>query len=496
MTSQFAVKICANSYRGPAQFEVREIEAEVTQAHKVLRGVGSDSAIALCTEKVNLTIRGSDRSFELNNVLVVSELALPEQRVDVPLSMEQELDKQMKLYFDIEAIGISTHVKAKREDRRALEILEATCTHTGREWQVGLPWKEDHVTFSDGRKTALQRLKSLEKKLDRDEAYAKMYYREIDRMFEKGYAQKATAVPLGKRLRYLPHFGVYNINKPNKVRVVKDAAAKEEGVSFNDLLLTGPDLLKSLPGVIMRFRQFAYAVKGDIRDMFLKIKIREEDQDAQRFLWRGADRLGEPVEYRMTSMLFGAKSSPCTAIYIKNKNASRYFSIFPDTAFSLIENCYMDDFLDSCETIESATDRVRQAIEINKFANWEMHGWCSNASEVLSGLKTDDDPSSLVKSEVNQISDEKVLGLRWLNTSDELMFSFNQHKITAEFYSGQRRPTKREFLGIIMSIFDPLGFLTPFTIQSRILMQEIWENVLVTDAMFAALFPEGVESDS
>lgn len=263
-----------------------------------------------------------------------------------------------------------------------------------------------------------------------------------------------------------------NVNKPRKVRIVKDAAASERGASFNELLLSGPDLLKLLPGVLMRFRQFAHAIKGDIRDMFLKIKIRE-DQDAQRFLWRGADRASESVDYVMTSVLFGAKSSSCTAIYIKNRNASQYLSNFPETATSLIENCYMDDFLDSCESVKEASNRVKQAICINEFANWEMHGWCSNSPQALGGLRTENDANNFIKTEVNQVTNEKVLGLKWLNSSDELMFNCNQQKISAEVYAGKKKPTKREFLVIIMSIFDPLGFLKPFTIQSRILMQEI-----------------------
>ena len=42
---------------------------------------------------------------------------------------------------------------------------------------------------------------------------------------------------------------------------------------MNDLLLKGPDLLKTLLGVLMRFKQFAYAISADIKDMFIKINI-------------------------------------------------------------------------------------------------------------------------------------------------------------------------------------------------------------------------------
>ncbi|GBP94917.1 hypothetical protein EVAR_100635_1 [Eumeta japonica] len=77
----------------------------------------------------------------------------------------------------------------------------------------------------------------------------------------------------------------------------------------------GPDLIRSLLGVLVRFRQGA-AVSADIKEMFLRVKIREEDRDSLRFLWR--NNMNEnPQEYRMTSLIFGAASSPCTAIYIK-----------------------------------------------------------------------------------------------------------------------------------------------------------------------------------
>lgn len=101
--------------------------------------------------------------------------------------------------------------------------------------------------------------------------------------------------------------------------LVFDAAAKSRSVSLNDLLLSGPDLLKSLPGILMRFRRFRIAIKSDMKDMFLKIRIRKEDLDAQRFLWRGKNRSIDPEEYIVLSVFFGATSSPTIALFIKQK---------------------------------------------------------------------------------------------------------------------------------------------------------------------------------
>ena len=63
----------------------------------------------------------------------------------------------------------------------------------------------------------------------------------------------------------------------------------------------------------------------------------------------------------------------------------------------------------------------------------------------------------------------------------KLIFNINTDKIDAELYKEKRKPTKREFLRVIMSIYDPLGFLTPFTILSRIIMQKIWNSKVEWD---------------
>ena len=207
-----------------------------------------------------------------------------------------KLNKEVKLYFDLESLGVSSFRKVSESDKRAIEILDKTSRYINGSWEVGLLWKSDDIITLNGRTTAFRRLQLLERKLDRNKEFAELYYREMQRLIDNGFAEVASSLSENSRLWYLAHFGVQNPNKPGKVRLVFDAAAETASVSFNKLLLPGPSLLKSLPGVIMRFRQYAYAIKADLRDMFLKIKIREEDRDAQRFLWRGNDRTSEPIE--------------------------------------------------------------------------------------------------------------------------------------------------------------------------------------------------------
>ena len=72
--------------------------------------------------------------------------------------------------------------------------------------------------------------------------------------------------------------------KRGKVRHVLNGAAKFYGVSMNNALLTGFDLLQTLIHVLMRFRQHPYAVSADIEGMFLQVGVIPQDRPSLRFL--------------------------------------------------------------------------------------------------------------------------------------------------------------------------------------------------------------------
>ncbi|GBP34195.1 hypothetical protein EVAR_30748_1 [Eumeta japonica] len=122
--------------------------------------------------------------------------------------------------------------------------------------------------------------------MDRDPAFAAAYTAQIDKLIENGYTRRIENRAQVRDCFFLPHFAVTNPNKPNKIRVVFDAATRFEGKSLNDYLISGPDLLNSLTGILFRFRKGSVAFTGDIRDMFLRVRVCAPDQRAQLILWR------------------------------------------------------------------------------------------------------------------------------------------------------------------------------------------------------------------
>ena len=127
----------------------------------------------------------------------------------------------------------------------------------------------------------------------------------------KGYATESTAAAENGKCWYLPHHGVYNPNKPGKIRVVFDLSAEFQGTSINKSLLPGPDLTNQIVGVLLRSREELVAVTGDIEAMYHQVKIPVEQRSFLGFFWwKNSDPQNEVVDHEMTAHVFGGISSP------------------------------------------------------------------------------------------------------------------------------------------------------------------------------------------
>lgn len=385
---------------------------------------------------------------------------------------DEELSNLVKKHFELDAIGISKKVKPTPSEQRAIDCFNESVTITEGRYQVSLPWRREDITMPPSYEAACKRLSHIEKKMDRSTAFSEKYTAQIENLLKKGYAVPADGTEQeNPRQWYLPHFAVTNINKPEKPRLVFDAAAKMNGVSLNDELLEGPDLLQGLAGVLWRFRRGEIGVQTDISEMYLRILIHPSDQPAQMFLWRGKDREGPPAKYRMKAMIFGAKSSPFLAHSVRNHNARKYQSEYPRAVQAIVENHYMDDWLDSFDVEEDALQVVRDVSRIHGQAGFQLAGFNSNNRRVRALMPSEGESATSI-----EISPQngRTLGLIWYAGEDKLAFNTGILRVPEEVKRGERAPTKREALSAVMSLFDPLGLVSYYTITAKIILQGLW----------------------
>jgi len=58
--------------------------------------------------------------------------------------------------------------------------------------------------------------------------------------------------------------------------------------------------------------------------------------------------------------------------------------------------------------------------------------------------------------------------------ADVFQYESKFHRIPKEVIDGDRVPTKRDLLGIVMAILDPFGLIADYHISAKILVQNIW----------------------
>ncbi|XP_055645130.1 uncharacterized protein LOC129781108 [Toxorhynchites rutilus septentrionalis] len=310
--------------------------------------------------------------------------------------------------------------------------------------------------------------------MNKDPELAAVMRVKITEYEKKGYIRKLSVIEKTEKQPkdwYLPIFPVINPNKPGKIRIVFDAAAKVNGVSLNSFLLTGPDQLVSLLTVLFKFRKFRIAVVGDIREMFFQVLMREQDQHSQMILWNGGNPNEDPEVYVVAVMTFGAACSPSCAHYVKNLNADRFTEQFPRAVECIKYEHYVDDMLSSVETEAEAVQLIKDVQFVHSQAGFEIRNWQSNSSRVTASLQegttTEKDMSTC-----SETTTSKVLGMWWDTTNDTFTFRLSP-KHDEELLSGDRMPTKRRTL---MAIFDPMGLIGNFLMYLKILMQEIWRS--------------------
>ena len=97
--------------------------------------------------------------------------------------------------------------------------------------------------------------------------------------------------------------------------------------------------------------------------MFLQVGVPDFGQPSLRFLWR-EDTTTNVVVYQYTRHIFGAKDSPICANYALQHTARDNVGQFPEAAKPVLENFYMDDYLDSVESPERALKRSKELVHL------------------------------------------------------------------------------------------------------------------------------------
>ncbi|KRZ58658.1 hypothetical protein T02_1348 [Trichinella nativa] len=320
------------------------------------------------------------------------------------------------------------------------------------------------VQLPDNYTLAECRLRSVERSLMKDPVKQREYSAVINEYLRQGWAEEVTTQTgqPGKSW-YLPHHAVYkNTDGQLKSWIVFDGSAKYAGVSLNDNLETGPNLQTDLVGILLRFRQYRIAVQADIEKMYLQVGLRIDDRDACRFLWRDCKTDTPPRRYRLTRVCFGLACSPYLALNVLKAHAELNPGENNQTVKLALSNMYVDDLVVSCDGEAEVRDLIHRVPVFLRKGGFHLKRWTCNQAALLDTLPREE-VSEHGKRELG-----KTLGIYWGKDEDTLTFQPPANS-TARFHH-----TKRQMLSLAARMYDPLGYIAPFTGQIKVLPQSLW----------------------
>ena len=236
------------------------------------------SHLVMSTRANQITDKLLEKFWELEEAPKLDRLFTPE---------EQRVEKH---YQD-------THVYLEEEQR----------------YMVKLPRILNPLELGESRSQAIYRAKANERSLLRKGKWDD-FQSVMSEYLELGHARPVDPQDLllpTSQSYYMPIHSVYKQSSSStKVRAVFDASATTSTkVSLNDLLAVGPTIQPSLDQTLLRLRNYAVAISGDISKMYREIALSPEDRALHRFLWRANP--SEPwTDYEMLRVTFGVTASP------------------------------------------------------------------------------------------------------------------------------------------------------------------------------------------
>lgn len=238
------------------------------------------------------------------------------------------------------------------------------------------------------------------------------------------------------------------------------------GISLNETLHSGPPLQSNLVEVILRWRFHRVGFVADVEKMFRQIKVRQEDTDMQRIIWKRPTDLTETV-FRLTTVTYGTRCASFLAMRTLRQLAEDEGCRYPEAAGILKDAIYVDDVLSGADDEDTAARLIGQLTALMGSGGFRLKKWATNNPRLLEAIPVED----RLRRAWRDLAEESVhmLGLRWDPEHD--VFSFSLPNSESFDFEGA---TKRRILSITARLYDPAGWLFPITIAAKVILQDLW----------------------
>ena len=343
-----------------------------------------------------LTVTNAELSLNLNKIFLH----------DYPLVSEEELGQSKENKDAIKQLSESIYFDSKIN-----------------KYVVALPWKNGRenaakiLNSKNSKAMASKRLTNMIPRLNRDEERRTRVFKEMEKFVDTGVAIQIDPdnddINPENPQWYLP---IHIVEKRGKTRPCHDARASAGGVCLNEMLLGGPNIMNSLPEVLLNFRTKKIAFMCDIVSFFHMVRVDPRDVDAFRYLWFTDRSMNEVVTMRFLSHVFGSGASSVITSYVLRHHAHAIKEKYPPNVFDMIlSHFYVDDGSGGAATVDEALQLKQNLIDAMREGGFELSKWKSNHPAI-----TEDQSDVKIRDKGKEEDEEatKVLGVSWRPKTD------------------------------------------------------------------------------
>ena len=454
-----AINLIKNKNEKQIKLDKLDLVFEMTHFGLIVSGkVPEDLIECITTNKAILTPK-------IVKVKPTFEDKMQNMAGEIFFNEEHKLRHNLEIIWDKETLGIYKH-ELHNNDEAALKSFKATVKKdsSSGQYEVGLPFNERKNDLKDNFFQAKARAIREQQNMLSNQEYATLFQENFNTLIKNKYVEQ---VDMQEKVQgpivYLPYRGILKRDsKTTKLRIVMDASAKpnRNDFSLNQCLYQGPNKVVDLAQCLIRFMLGKYGCIADIEKAFLRIWIRIQDRDVQRFLVpeNPSDPNSKLICYRYTSVMFGSICSPFLLAAVLEKHILDTCND-AEIKSALSQNTYIDNISYASDNENKIVDFFEESKNVLKHGGFNLCQWASNSLELMNranNLNIADNSDTV-----------KVLGMNWLVKNDKFTF---KHELK---WDGLY--TKRSILATTNGMFDPLNYLCPIEIQNRFILQKLWD---------------------
>ena len=185
--------------------------------------------------------------------------------------------------------------------------------------------------------------------------------------------------------------------------------------------------------------------------MFLQVGVQTVTSHCSVFLWWKGPRANVGV-YQYTRRFLELKTHPLAPIMHCNVQPETTGQHLEATK-AVLENFYLDDYLDSVESHERALNRSKELMHVLRLSGFKLTKFVSNVpslADQIDGSQMSTEPKVIASAKEES---SQVLRLKWDHNNDTLVLIRDTSSTVTKSL------TQRSVPSLVSKVFDPIGLV-------------------------------------